>query len=415
MNGKFTFNKKESALDINSIYIITANNINEIIDVINNISNQIELKAKKTDFFKYLSICIPTNINSDCDLIITFSKNINFLNSIQKSLSENFSNFLYFNDGQYERYNQTYINENNAGHIFLFELNNDLIPDNCFYIKYQIIKKVNNEIIDQKILSYYNIEKRNDKIDKIGIEYFESIGDPIIFDDLSEQKIFEVNLLTDTITKPDNLSAYYTATIDGENIPDFSKLSITNEYISNSSTSGLIVFNDDIPTGNTNITFNYPGFDTIEKQINVKEDIEDIQTLNLSKTSIDFSNVEHNWYFVWDGCSGYISGSSQGTYMMGAEDANELSYFNGRSSNNYIGWDKPNLAVNNSDALNKPTNIFYLAASGYYPDMYGPPNDGELTFNVNNHGIISCFIQGRRRRRLLVVSSYCWKSFSIYI
>lgn len=108
--------------------------------------------------------------------------------------------------------------------------------------------------------------------------------------------IFEVNLLTDTIKSPDNLSVYYTATINGENVPDFNKLLISsNITISNKNTSGLIVFDQNINADNVEILFKYPCCEEIISSVMVEERLFNV---SLNKNIIDYKNESHDWYFT---------------------------------------------------------------------------------------------------------------------
>ena len=48
---------------------------------------------------------------------------------------------------------------------------------------------------------------------------------------------------------------------------------------------------------------------------------------------VDFSEVEHNWYFDWDNCSGYLT---IGNNNWGNGD---FEYFISRQEQNFIGWE----------------------------------------------------------------------------
>ena len=108
--------------------------------------------------------------------------------------------------------------------------------------------------------------------------------------------IFKVNLLTDTIKSPDNLSAYYIATINGKNIPDFNKLLISSNVNIDTSTSGILIFDENVNVRNVEILFKYPCCEEIISSIIVEEEI-GLFNVSLNKNTIDF-NEPHDWYFT---------------------------------------------------------------------------------------------------------------------
>ena len=166
----------------------------------------------------------------------------------------------------------------------------------------------NIEIITPNVSEYIELSGVNGKnghilVDyHIPVNYFEikfSYGNESIISGITiikqsniSQKTFEVNLWPNTLNRYYDdtigdflpLSAYYTATINGNNVPDFSKLKISspNYRISegiNSNISGLIIFNideaddeeDESDSSNEffEFRFHYPGYDTITSGITV--------------------------------------------------------------------------------------------------------------------------------------------------
>lgn len=176
-NNKITFNNKESSLNINSEYVLNALEINEIKEVINNISKKIDSQVKFSRFFKYMFIYVPENIKKNSDLTIIFGDDENFTNQLEIKLSTHLIHFFYFNNinGNYEIFNKSLLDQSDAKKLLLFKLNelDNIIPQNYNYVKYFFD--------DTKILSYYNIDKNNQKIEKNGNNFFPAKFEPMFF------------------------------------------------------------------------------------------------------------------------------------------------------------------------------------------------------------------------------------------
>lgn len=264
MNKKITFADKESSLKINSQYVLSAPEINEIKKVINNISNEIDLQLKSSDFFKYLSIYIPQNVQNNSDLSIIFGNNETFTNSIEIKLSTYSSRFLYFDNvsGTYKSFNKTSINSDDAGKLLLFKLEN-LIPPNYFYVKY------NFENQDNKILSYYNIDKQNQKINEIEINYFPPNELPEIVNP-DQIHNFTVDILSSDLY--DGEFTTFIAKLDDEDVTLDEKLHYS--YSGNISINGNIISPNDQIMNDENVTINFSYTDQYGKTYYADDSIE---------------------------------------------------------------------------------------------------------------------------------------------
>lgn len=101
---KITFNDKQNSIlynNINDKYLLTAENINEIKNTVNNLSDSLSSYVKSSDILKYLTFIIPKSFNENCEYSfkLQISTNFNFNNFIEFSLTENSSNFKIFKNG----------------------------------------------------------------------------------------------------------------------------------------------------------------------------------------------------------------------------------------------------------------------------------------------------------------------------
>ena len=100
-----------------------------------------------------------------------------------------------------------------------------------------------------------------------------------------ESDLFKVNLLTDTISKPNNLSAYYSIFINGQLISDYSELEISSNVFLNSSIPGILIFNEDINVNTIKLLFKYQNYESILKSINVRNNLNNEPLTFLAKES----------------------------------------------------------------------------------------------------------------------------------
>ena len=141
MNNKITFTNKISNLKINSPYVISANNINEIKRVVNNISDISNLKISGNELFKFISIYIPKTLDfrKIYDIEFKFSNDKSFLNSKILKLSDNSFKCLKFNEDKYDNFLKRFIDKNEFGTVLIFEINEE-IKKNYNFIKFKIIE-----------------------------------------------------------------------------------------------------------------------------------------------------------------------------------------------------------------------------------------------------------------------------------
>ena len=169
---RITFKEKENSVLTNSLYILNADNINEIKLVINNLIDIFE----KTDFkfydvFKFVSISAPQFYeDGEFNLIFEFSTNETFGFSKTISLKNNPELFYIFEDGKYVNFkNKNTINKNDANKLILIDVSsislfNDI--ENKSNRKYYGRYKFENETITS---NYFGILFGNINFDFIKI------------------------------------------------------------------------------------------------------------------------------------------------------------------------------------------------------------------------------------------------------
>ena len=133
--------------------------------------------------------------------------------------------------------------------------------------------------------------------------------------------------------------------------------------ISNDGISGIIGINEGCPSGQIELEFysdDYGG-QYITKIINVIQ--EPPLNVFLSKNAADFNNIEHDWHFVWNKCSGYFKPSDETLKAFAGDNLENLEgyyastgYYGSRQeTENYsIGYDNPE--TQNSSSIN-----YYIA------------------------------------------------------
>ena len=122
---RITFKEKENSVLTNSLYILNADNINEIKLVINNLIDIFEnTDFKFYDVFKFVSISAPQFYeDGEFNLIFEFSTNETFGFSKTISLKNNPELFYIFENGKYVNFkNKNTINKNDANKLILIDV-----------------------------------------------------------------------------------------------------------------------------------------------------------------------------------------------------------------------------------------------------------------------------------------------------
>ena len=169
---RITFKEKENSVLTNSLYILNADNINEIKLVINNLIDIFEnTDFKFYDVFKFVSISAPQFYeDGEFNLIFEFSTNETFGFSKTISLKNNPELFYIFEDGKYVNFkNKNTINKNDANKLILIDVSsislfNDI--ENKSNRKYYGRYKFENETITS---NYFGILFGNTNFDFIKI------------------------------------------------------------------------------------------------------------------------------------------------------------------------------------------------------------------------------------------------------
>lgn len=90
-NPKITFNNKQDSyiLNQNSRFVLTADNVNEIKNVVNALSDKLSNVGKFSHIFKYIRFALPTlNDNSNYDFIVELADNEKFIDNASKNLKK---------------------------------------------------------------------------------------------------------------------------------------------------------------------------------------------------------------------------------------------------------------------------------------------------------------------------------------
>ena len=136
------FEDKVPTLPIESEYIITAANINEIKDVVNRLVLKANgQKATFSDLFKFVQIVVPESLtaNKNYNLLLDFSSTSGFeantLSSI--SLSSDSEKFKIFKNNEWESLSNSYVNSNDSGKDLIIDIADNLLPENPTFIRYK--------------------------------------------------------------------------------------------------------------------------------------------------------------------------------------------------------------------------------------------------------------------------------------
>jgi hypothetical protein len=148
---RITFNDKEDSTILNpdSKYVLTASNINEIKEVVNNLSDELDNRLRFNHIFKYCRFNIPNSLKTDCDYSFEFeiSDDKNFENNVTTiTLKDNFSKFEKFEKGQWIVLTSDTITKNDINKTIKFDISNIVSDTNkCYFGRYKWINKTINE------------------------------------------------------------------------------------------------------------------------------------------------------------------------------------------------------------------------------------------------------------------------------
>jgi hypothetical protein len=86
------------SLNSNSKFVLTANNINEIKSVVNNLCDEVENRLRFNQIFKYTKFNVPSTLKENCNYTFEFelSESPDFENSVAFTLENDFSKFSIF-------------------------------------------------------------------------------------------------------------------------------------------------------------------------------------------------------------------------------------------------------------------------------------------------------------------------------
>ena len=149
---KIEFNDKQNSIlynDTNEKFLLTADNINEIKEVVNNLSDNIIGFVNESDILKYLTFIIPISFDETCEYSFKFqvATNLNFTNPIEYSLSGNSNNFKIFQQGIWANISNNKIVSSDFGNALQLNIDDrfPLLSNNILVGRYQWINITNNE------------------------------------------------------------------------------------------------------------------------------------------------------------------------------------------------------------------------------------------------------------------------------
>ena len=133
LKRKITFNNKEDSVIINSDskFVLTAENINEIKSVVNNLSDELDRRLRFNEVFKYAKFNVPKTLTDNCQYIfeVELSDNPDFNDPIVLNSIDTFNKFNIFENGKWVAFTQDrYININDVGKSIQINLS-EIISD----------------------------------------------------------------------------------------------------------------------------------------------------------------------------------------------------------------------------------------------------------------------------------------------
>ena len=133
LKRKITFNNKEDSVIINSDskFVLTAENINEIKDVVNNLSDELDRRLRFNEVFKYAKFNVPKTLTDNCQYIfeVELSDNPDFNDPIVLNSIDTFNKFNIFENEKWVVFTSNrYININDVGKSIQINLS-EIISD----------------------------------------------------------------------------------------------------------------------------------------------------------------------------------------------------------------------------------------------------------------------------------------------
>lgn len=142
---KIIFENKLASLDIDSKYIVSSINVNEIKSVVNSVSNTIfeQLELDKINY-RYIFIKLPNNIDKKYDIEIETSID-NWKTDIHTlKLSTDFYDFLIFENGIFKNLQNNYISPSESGKIIVVNIENLIIKTGKTLCRFKFKNIANN-------------------------------------------------------------------------------------------------------------------------------------------------------------------------------------------------------------------------------------------------------------------------------
>ena len=136
MINKISFEDKETSLNLNSVFIVSANDANEIKLVVNNLIDFVNSRAVSIDkAYKYLKFGVPTNLNENesYNIIIESAEDANFSRDIHSiSINSISDKFKIFENDVFVDLNRR-ITKNDAGHAIVADISSILSENRKYY------------------------------------------------------------------------------------------------------------------------------------------------------------------------------------------------------------------------------------------------------------------------------------------
>ena len=149
---KIEFNNKQNSIlynNTNEKFLLTADNVNEIKEVVNNLSDSLSSYVSESDILKYLTFIIPKSLDENCEYSFRFnaSTTLDFTNFVEYSLSENSNNFKIFKQGIWTDILNNKITVSDFGSAIRLQIDERFpsILNNTLVGRYQWINLTNND------------------------------------------------------------------------------------------------------------------------------------------------------------------------------------------------------------------------------------------------------------------------------
>lgn len=182
LKRKITFDNKEDSVIINSDskFVLTAANINEIKEVVNNLSDEIDNRLHFNQIFKYSKFNVPSTLKEGCTYTfeLELSENEDFTDSVKFSLENNFEKFSIFENNIWKNFtSKRYIYANDKNKSLKIDLS-DVISDSFkpYFGRCRWKNETTLEIQDYQGFSLGIFEYNDKKFDDNYIKEFYIVG-----------------------------------------------------------------------------------------------------------------------------------------------------------------------------------------------------------------------------------------------